>query len=71
MKTNMGTIDRSVRFAIALLLILVTIGDPSLVPGVWKTVAYVVAVVFTLTAVTGVCPLYLPFSISTKKSVKK
>jgi hypothetical protein len=64
MKSNLGTIDRSIRAGIAvligiLLLNHVLIGTVALVLGV-------LAIIFLLTSAIALCPLYIPFDISTK-----
>jgi hypothetical protein len=65
MKTNMGTADRLIRVlvvvAIAALYFAGKIG------GTLAIVLGVVAVVFLLTSLIGVCPAYLPFGLSTCK----
>lgn len=65
MKTNMGTADRLIRtlvvVAIAFLYFTHRIG------GTLATVLGVVAVIFLLTSIVGVCPAYLPFGWSTCK----
>ena len=65
MKTNMGTADRLIRVlvvvAIAALYFARKIG------GTLAIVLGVVAVVFLLTSLVGVCPAYLPFGLSTCK----
>lgn len=63
MQTNMGTIDRGVRVAVAILLAIliftnVVSGWPAIVLGV-------LAIVFVGTSLIGFCPLYLPFGLNT------
>ena len=65
MKTNMGLLDRLVRIGlVALVAVLFFTGQLSTVAAV---ILGVLAVVFVLTSVVGVCPLYLPLGISTRK----
>ncbi len=65
MKKNMGLIDRVVRIVFAAVVgILVLLGQ---VTGVAAIILGVFAVVFVLTSVVSVCPLYIPFGISTRK----
>ncbi len=66
MKKNMGSVDRIVRFAIALVLLALSL--TSTITGVISTIAIILAVVLLLTAAVGFCPLYLPFKISTRKA---
>lgn len=65
MKKNMGTFDKALRIVVAIVIgILYYTGAIS---GTIAIILCVLAVVFLLTSVVGVCPLYLPFNISTKK----
>jgi len=65
MKRNMGTADRVIRFIIGVAALLVsflwvdTLG--------WQIALWAVALVMLLTSYIGVCPLYIPFHISTIK----
>lgn len=63
---NVGTADRIVRALIgvvALVLAFTTLGV--MAGAVWGIVAAVVGVVMLGTALVGMCPLYLPFKMST------
>lgn len=65
MKANMGTIDRIIRAALAILIgVLYFTGQIS---GVSAIVLGILAIVFLLTSVISFCPLYAPFRISTKR----
>ncbi len=65
MKANIGLLDRLVRLGlVALVAVLFFTGQLSTVAAV---ILGVLAVVFLATSVVGVCPLYLPFGISTRK----
>lgn len=65
MKKNMGTIDRIIRLAlVALVAVLYFTG---VIGGTLAIVLGIVALVFLVTSLFGVCPLYMPFGISTKK----
>ena len=65
MKKNEGTVDRAVRLLAAVgLAVLYFTGA---VGGTIGTVLLVVAAVLLLTSAFGICPAYLPFSISTCK----
>jgi len=65
MKANIGLLDRLVRVAlVALVAVLFFTGQLSTAAAI---VLGVLAVVFLVTSVVGVCPLYLPFGISTKR----
>lgn len=66
MKTNMGSIDRVIRIALALLVgLLYFTGQIS---GTLAIVLGVLAIIFLATSFIGFCPLYAPFKFSTKRS---
>ncbi|MGC9397700.1 MAG: YgaP family membrane protein [Anaerolineae bacterium] len=65
MKKNMGTVDRVVRFLLALaVLILYLTGQLS---GIAAIILGILALVFAATSFVGFCPLYVPFNLSTKR----
>ena len=65
MKKNMGTIDRAMRVAAAVVLgLLYFLG---IIQGTLGTVLVVVAVMFLVTSAVGFCPGYLPLGFSTRK----
>lgn len=63
MRTNVGTSDRLVRFLLAALLIGLSVGG--VIGGALGWTAFGLGVVLVITALTRVCPLYLPFGIRT------
>jgi hypothetical protein len=63
MKNNMGTIDKVIRIVIAAIFVVLYItGMVSGIPGI---ILLVLAGVFVLTSLIGICPLYLPFGLNT------
>ncbi|MGB1093651.1 MAG: YgaP family membrane protein [Bacteroidia bacterium] len=64
----MGTIDRGIRFSVALILggLLFT----GYFTGMWVWIMSILAVVFILTSAVQTCPLYLPLKISTRNKSK-
>ena len=65
MKQNMGTIDRTLRIAVA-----IVIGALYFTGRISGTLAIVLgffAAIFVLTSFSGTCPLYIPLGISTRK----
>jgi CBS domain containing-hemolysin-like protein len=69
MKTNMGSLDKTLRLvAAAVLAVLLILG---LFKGTLAIVLAIVAAMFVITTLVGVCPAYVPFRISTKKRDKK
>jgi hypothetical protein len=69
MKKNMGNLDRTLRFVVAAALI--ALFYTGTISGVLGIVLVVLAVIFFLTGFIGVCPLYLPFGLSTCRVEKK
>jgi len=64
MKQNMGTIDRAVRVLVAAVIGFLYYNGT--ITGTVGIILLVLAAVFVVTALIGVCPLYLPFHLSTK-----
>jgi len=65
MKLNMGSLDRAIRVAIALIIAALYFTEQ--ITGIVAIILGIVAIVFLLTSVIGWCPGYLPFRISTRK----
>ena len=65
MKKNIGSIDRIIRFSLAVLVALLYFTN--VISGTWAIILGILALVLLLTSLVGVCPLYLPFKISTRK----
>lgn len=64
MKKNMGGLDRMLRLsAVVLVGILYFTG---LISGTAAIILAAISVIFLLTSFVGVCPLYLPFKLSTR-----
>ena len=59
----MGTIDKAVRLTLAAVVLLLY--DMNVISGTLALVLLVVAIIFAVTSLFGVCPLYIPFGIST------
>ena len=65
MKKNMGTLDRSIRTVIAVIIgILYFTGQISGTPA---TILIIIAIIFLLTSIISWCPAYTLFGFSTKK----
>jgi uncharacterized membrane protein YfbV (UPF0208 family) len=63
MKTNIGTADRILRFlAVTVIVILFFTGNIS---GLAAIIFGFFAVSFTMSGLTGICPLYYPLKITT------
>lgn len=60
---NMGRADRSIRFVVGLVLIVLYFMD--IISGTVGTIGLVFAIVLLGTSFVGVCGLYLPFQYKT------
>ena len=65
MKPNMGTVDRVIRFLIA--IVLIVLYYQGFINGTVAFILLALAGIFILTSFVNFCPLYLPFGISTRK----
>jgi hypothetical protein len=63
MKTNVGNLDRIIRIVLAAILAGLYFGG--IVQGTLGIILVVLAVVFTLTAAIGFCPLYTLVGLNT------
>jgi hypothetical protein len=68
MKKNMGSVDRGIRVAIA--VIFATLFVTSVITGVLGTILLIVGGVFLVTSVVSFCPLYTLLGVNTC-SIKK
>lgn len=66
MKKNMGSVDRIVRIALAVLFAVLYFTN--VVTGTLGIILLVLGVVLLLTSTISFCPLYAPFGISTCKA---
>jgi len=64
MKRNMGKIDRIVRGIVGVILAIIGI---MYLGFWWGILLLVIALILIITAIIGICPLYMPFKFSTKK----
>ena len=69
MKKNMGLADRLIRAAVAILVVVLYLTKQ--ISGITEIVLLIFAAVFLLTGLVSVCPLYLPFGLSTLRRQKK
>jgi hypothetical protein len=64
MKKNMGTVDKLIRILVA--VVIAVLYFTNTISGTLAVVLLVLAGIFILTALFGVCPAYMPFGLSTK-----
>ena len=67
MKKNMGSTDKIIRIAIAILIAILYFTNT--ISGTLAVVLGSFAVIFILTSFISFCPLYAPFGISTRKKI--
>jgi hypothetical protein len=65
MKYNVGSIDRRIRFGLAILIMVLYYYN--IISGILAIVLIVAMGIFLVTSYLGFCPLYLPFGINTTK----
>jgi len=65
MKRNMGTLDRILRLVLVVLIAIMYFTDA--ITGTWALILLVISGILLITSLLGVCPLYVPFGISTRK----
>ncbi|MDD4230851.1 MAG: DUF2892 domain-containing protein [Dehalococcoidales bacterium] len=63
MKKNMGQADRIIRAILGVAALVVAL---FFVEGAWDIALYIFGAIMVITSAMGVCPLYIPFNISTK-----
>jgi hypothetical protein len=65
MKKNIGTIDKVIRIATAALIAVLYFTN--VISGIPSVVLLVLSGILILTSFVSICPLYLPFGLSTLK----
>ena len=67
MKKNMGSTDKIIRIAIAVIIAILYFTNT--ISGALAIVLGAFAIVFIITSFVSFCPLYAPFGISTRKKI--
>ncbi|MCE5345028.1 MAG: DUF2892 domain-containing protein [Bacteroidales bacterium] len=65
MKKNMGTIDRVIRILVAVVVLVLFFTH--VISGTLAIILLVLAGIFIVTSLLGICPLYTPLGINTGK----
>jgi hypothetical protein len=68
MKKNVGNVDRAIRIVLG--IVVVALFSAGLLSGALGITLIVLAVEFILTSLSGVCPLYTVFGITSCKTNK-
>ncbi|HOY31774.1 MAG TPA: DUF2892 domain-containing protein [Bacteroidales bacterium] len=71
MKTNMGIIDKGIRFILAIVIIILF--AIKVIPNNewWSYALLLIGLFFAITSLLGFCPLYRPLKIDTRSYEKK
>lgn len=69
---NVGSVDRGFRALVGIVALVLAFTTLGVMAGsMWGIVAAVVGVVMLVTAAMGMCPLYIPFKLSTCSTSSK
>ena len=69
MKKNMGLVDRSFRFSLAVIVAILFFTNQ--ISGVAAIILGIIALAFLVTSFMGFCPAYVPIKLSTLKKSEK
>ncbi len=69
MKKNVGSVDKVIRFIIA--IVAVYVAYKGMVASPWDYVLYAVGAIMVLTALSGRCPIFSIFGLNTCKVKEK
>jgi len=64
MKKNMGTTDKVIRILVAFVILVLFLTH--VISGTLAVILLILAGIFVVTSLLGICPLYLPFGLSTR-----
>jgi hypothetical protein len=65
MKKNMGTVDKVIRILVAVVVVILYFTN--VISGTLAIILLALSAIFVVTSILGICPLYMPLGISTKK----
>ena len=65
MKKNMGTTDKVIRILVAVVILVLFLTH--VISGTLAVILLILAGIFVVTSLLGICPLYLPFGLSTRE----
>jgi len=65
MKKNMGTVDKVIRILVAVIVLVLYFTH--VISGTLAVILLILAGILVLTSLVGLCPLYLPLGLSTRK----
>jgi hypothetical protein len=65
MKKNMGTVDKVIRILVAVVVVILYFTN--VISGTLAIILLALSAIFVVTSIFGICPLYMPLGLSTKK----
>lgn len=65
MKKNIGTVDKVIRILVAVALVILYFTN--VIAGTLGIILLILAGIFIVTSILGICPLYMLFGLSTGK----
>lgn len=65
MKKNMGTVDKVIRILVAVVVLVLYF--TYVISGTLAVILLILAGILVVTSLVGLCPLYLPLGLSTRK----
>jgi hypothetical protein len=65
MKKNMGTVDKVIRILVAVVVVILYFTN--VISGTLAIILLALSAIFVVTSILGICPLYMPLGLSTKK----
>jgi uncharacterized membrane protein len=68
MKKNMGTIDKTIRILVAVVVVILYFTH--VISGILAIILLALSAIFVVTSLISFCPLYLPLGLSTRNKEK-
>ena len=65
MKKNMGTVDKVIRILVAVIVVLLYFTN--VISGTLGIILLALSAIFVVTSILGICPMYMPLGLSTRK----
>ena len=65
MKKNMGTVDKVIRILVAVVVVILYFTN--VISGTLGIILLALSAIFVVTSFLSICPLYMPFGLSTRK----
>lgn len=69
MKKNVGSLDSMIRIIVAVVIALLFYFQ--VLTGTWAVILGAFAIILVITSLVNICPLYMPFGISTRRELSR